>query len=337
MTGVHVQCPPKQGQHSPKPGLCTPTKGQHRMQSQGGNPHDAHGVRLQRRDTSGNAHGVRSVKARHHSHSDKKLVKHRYKAFHSDSSYSASFDSAELDAHHPLPESRCNQLRRRIDPRGHLREILGLCAPYQDHADGDSLWRDRGPKLVKKIIFEGIREQATRLVSSSPLRPLSGTRNASSFHVSRASSTHGKNHALRHGATSVVLLPSDEPPLLLPSERSPGSGGESARKSSCSSHEEGEHAPSPPTLGTRPPSPGPAPALVRLSARTPETTVQPSMGTSEAARLAASSPSEGRIQIFWQPPSGASLMRDFFPERASSFPAIDFSVRRGRYWGPRSV
>ena len=301
MTGVREQFSLKQGPHI---GLSTPNKGQHIMQARAGS------VGLQRRDTSSHSQGVG---ARHHSHSDKKPVKHPDKAFHRESSYSASFGSHELVTH-PLPATRCDQLRRQIDPRGHLLEVLSLCAPYdQDHPDGDSMRRDKGPKLANTISFEGHREPVTRIVSPNPLRPLARIRNASSFLASATSSTD----ALQRKSTSIPRLRSEELPLLFPSERSDGSGEESPRKSSCCSHDNEEHAASSPI---RPPSPG------------PPLTLRPS----EAARPAGS-PSEGRIQIVWQLPSSASIMRDLNPEHANSLPTLVFSARRGQYWDPHSV
>ena len=368
MTGVHEQFYLNQGPHM---GLCTPNKGQRIMQARAG------GVGLQRRETTCNAHGV----AARHSQSDKKPVKHPNKAFLRESSYCASFNSHELVAHplaqHPLPETRCEQLRKRMDPRGYLLEVLGLRAPYdQDRADGDTLRREKGPKLAKTIIFEGHKEPVTRIVSPNPLRRLARIHTL----VAAASAAN----TLQCSSTSVSRLPSsEEHPLLHPSERSQSSGDDNPR----GNHDDSEHAAS----SSRPPSAGPPltrrpsteaarlPAQASMSdfkragtytgrAPSPEgagapsahpptqalqrgaTSVRPLLPRPAGApspgppltRWASvparpvDSPSEDRIQIVWQPPSGASFMRDLSPKNSNALPSLVFSARTGEYWDPRS-
>ncbi|KAJ1479919.1 hypothetical protein T484DRAFT_2834139 [Baffinella frigidus] len=204
MTEVHAQAPParrpespNQGQHrtryhtqSDKKAVKPPYRALHRVPTYSAScdSHElvAHFPLPEHRHRPLPVH---SVGARHHHHTDKKAGKHPYRTFHGESSYSSSSHSRELVAHHPLPESRGDQLRKQLDPLGHLREILGLRAPRdQDHADGDSLFRDRGPKTIS------IGEPATRPASPH------GTNDAS-MHQRR----------MQRGATSALLLPSEPP------------------------------------------------------------------------------------------------------------------------------
>jgi hypothetical protein len=155
---------------------------------------------------------------RMHQSSGKKVVKHHYPL--NRTTKSVSFDSSA--------EWRCDELRKLVDPRGHLQEILNLRTTRdQENVDGVSLsressrgsLRDRGPTLIKTPSPEGFREPLTKLAAKRPFL-LTRISNARSF-CSRASSTDN-THAMNRGSTAAALRPSERSRIGPPS-RSAGS------------------------------------------------------------------------------------------------------------------
>ena len=203
------------------------------------------------------------VGMRNPSLADKKVAQHHF---------SASFDSSEFVAKHPVPESRGEALHKLTDPRGHLLDMLDIKPPRdQNDVDVDFL-RERGPTKVKT------RDPPTKPAATNPLLRAPVFRNASSF-CSRASSaddrhadsTKSMSLAVRRGSTSLTLRSSDRKPgsVEVPSShdeegplmavtaaiarhRAAFDAGVSSVKKHLSQDEE-EHAPSRPT---RLPSPG---------------------------------------------------------------------------------
>jgi len=229
-----------------------------------------------------------SVGMCHPSHADKKVAQHHY---------SASFDSSDFVANHPAPESRCEELQKLTDPRGHLLEMLDIKPPRdQDNVDVDFL-RERNPTKVKT------RNPSTKPAAPNPLLRTPAFRNASSF-CSGASSA-GNRQAVRRGSTSLTLRSSN---------RKPGS------LEKPTSQDEDQHAPSRPT---QPPSAGPRPLrrfsdASRLLVRNHHAALTHPPSDISPARA----PKEGRIRIVWQPPSNFTygIVDDFLPERTTLNP-----------------
>ncbi|KAJ1488854.1 hypothetical protein T484DRAFT_3584901 [Baffinella frigidus] len=215
-------------------------------------------------------------------------------AYVRDATYSSSFNSSNFFAQRQ--ESRGDQLRKQIDPRGHLQEILDRAPLDRNHADGDSV------DLVER---RGRGSKPAIPSAGSSFFGVSSTRGLGSVEELPPRCSDGSLDADDHGSSLPTLPPS-------PGPRARRRFSEAARLMIRDAHpaltrSPSEHA----SLPTPPPSPGPR-ALRRFS-QAARLVIHAQSALTRATSDPAPS-SESGIRIMWQPPSNESFKQDFFPE-----------------------
>jgi hypothetical protein len=231
-------------------------------------------------------------------HSSKKTLPH----------FSSSFDSSEFVAHDPL--SRCAQLRKDLDPRGHLQDILA------------------GPTLAKTIrprLSEGASGPLPTIAAPNPLMRQAKIRDASSFSAHRANHSTNRDPTSpqspkdQHAASPPTFPPPADPHMLRKFSDAASQVVRNARPSTLTMNAHIREA-----LKRSSPEPAPARSPASTLDRAPSTFSDAPILEHCAEVLTGEQPElrKDRIKIVWgqshrRPPSRF----EFFPETAPSDPS----------------
>ncbi|KAJ1471091.1 hypothetical protein T484DRAFT_2026215 [Baffinella frigidus] len=216
-----------------------------------------------------------------------------------------------------------SEIRKQLDPRGHLKEVLDQRESInRNHADGDSV----------RCYSPGVAQQSLG-PATSPLR----------VSAIRDSSTDDNTQSFRRGFTlrpsELHAGPVEEPPR--------GRHEENDSPLASPGHHHASPLASPgPRHGSPLPSPGSHAVRRFPTAARPVVPVDhPTLTHSSSdvgARGAARESAKSRIRIMWQPESNVAFKHDFGLEDAPS-PSPVFSPgpasphgRNGRYWNLKS-